>query len=197
VGPSRRRFLKAGVVGGILVATGSVVAFVRTRGYEIGAERASKLEALAPWQLVVVEHVARRIAAPDRDGAPTPDEVDVAGYIDTYVARMDKSLRRDLLRLLGYLEHLAPIASGYSSRFTRLAAADQDKVLAALESSSQDLLRGGFDGIKSLVFMGYYRDARTWAILGYDGPLVNRPPGGWTAPARANGGGGSGGGERP
>ena len=166
-------------MGGALVAAGSVVAFVRTRGYDVPADRASKLLAFAPWQFIVVEHVARRIAAPDRDGVPTADDVDVAGFIDAYVARMHPSLRRDLLRLLGYVEHLAPIASGLSSRFTRLGATDQDKVLAALEASSQDLLRGGFDGLKSLVFMGYYRDARTWAILGYDGPLVDRPTGGW------------------
>jgi hypothetical protein len=52
-------------------------------------------------------------------------------------------------------------------------------VLASVEASSSDLLRAGFDGLKSLVFMGYYRDPRTWGILGYDGPLVNRPRGGW------------------
>ena len=172
-------------MGGILVLTGSLVAFVRTRGYSVSVERASRLEVLSPWQLVVVEHVARRIAAPDRDGVPTADDTDVAGFIDTYVARMDPSLRRDLLRLLAYVEHLAPIASGFSSRFTLLGAGDQDKVLSALESSSQDLLRGGFDGLKSLVFMGYYRDARTWTILGYDGPLVNRPSGGWSAASGA------------
>ena len=56
---------------------------------------------------------------------------------------------------------------------------DQDAVLASVESSSIDLLRAGFDGLRSLVFMGYYRDARTWSLVGYDGPLVNRPPGGW------------------
>ena len=179
--------MKAGIVGGLLVFTGSLLAFVRTRGYDVAAERASKLEALSPWQLVVVEHVARRIAAPDREGVPTTDDTDVAGFIDTYVARMDPSLRRDLLRLLAYVEHLAPVASGFSSRFTRLGAGDQDKVLSALESSSQDLLRGGFDGLKSLVFMGYYRDARTWTILGYDGPLVNRPSGGWSAASGAAG----------
>ncbi|MBL8609283.1 MAG: hypothetical protein JNL38_18280 [Myxococcales bacterium] len=45
-----------------------------------------------------------------------------------------------------------------------------------------DLLRGGFAGLKSLIFMGYYRDPRTWAILGYDGPRVGRPERGWGAP---------------
>ena len=66
-----------------------------------------------------------------------------------------------------------------SARFTRLSPGDQDRVLASLESSDQDLLRGGFEGLKALVFMGYYRDPRTWKILDYAGPMVSRPERGW------------------
>jgi hypothetical protein len=172
--PTRRKLL----VGGALLVLGSAVAVVRTRGYELPAGR--KLVALAPWQFLVVEAVARRIAARDRDDAPTPDDVDVAGFIDRYVAEMAAPLRRDLGRMFGYIEHVAPVASGHSSRFTRLSGDAQDEVLRGLESSASDLLRGGFEGVKALVFMGYYRDARTWQILGYEGPLVNRPQGGWT-----------------
>src|SRR5579883_2118944 len=173
--PTRRKLLKAGVGGLALVLLGGAVAFVRTRGYALSKERLAQLVALSAWQLIVVEHAARRIAAPDRRGAPTADDVDVAGFVDGYVGAMDPAMRRDVLRLLGYVEHVAPIACGYSSRFTRLAAADQDAVLRALESSRHELLRGGFAALKALVFMGYYRDPRTWKILGYPGPLVNRP----------------------
>jgi hypothetical protein len=48
-----------------------------------------------------------------------------------------------------------------------------------MEASDETLLRGGFAGLKSLVFMGYYRDPRTWKILGYAGPWVGRPERGW------------------
>jgi hypothetical protein len=150
------------------------------RGYAVPAERAARLVALAPWQLVVVEHAARRIAAPDA-AAPSADEVDAAGFVDAYVAGMPAATRDDFLRLVGYLEHLAPVGEGLSSRFTRLAPDEQDRVLRSLEASSKDLLRAGFAGLKSLVFMGYYRDPRTWSVLGYDGPMVHRPPGGWSA----------------
>ena len=180
--PSRRRLLKAGIASGVLLAGGSVIAFVRTRGYDLEKERAAKLIVLEPWQIIVVEAIARRIAAADVEGdptIPTSDDVDVAGFIDAYLAEMHPDLQRDLLRLVGYIEHLAPLGSGFSSRFTRLSPGDQDSVLAALEASGQDLLRGGFAGIKALVFMGYYRDARTWKIMGYDGPLLKRPEGGW------------------
>ena len=59
-------------------------------------------------------------------------------------------------------------------RFTRLSASDQDRVLTSLQAHPSELLRGGFDGVKALVFMGYYRDPRTWSLVGYDGPLLGR-----------------------
>jgi hypothetical protein len=179
---SRRRLLQATLAFGGLMVAGSVVAVLRTSGYEVAVDRAAKLRGLSPWQLVFVEQLSRRIAAPDRPGdksIPTPDEVDVAGFVDAYVAKMPAPLRRDLLRLFAYVEHIAPLRAGLRPRFSRLAAIDQDRVLASVEASGNDLLRGGFAGLKSLVFMGYYRDARTWKILGYEGPLVARPEGGW------------------
>ena len=177
---TRRQLLKRLAAGGVLLALGGAAAWLRTRGYDVPRDRAARLVALAPWQLVVVEHAARRIAAPDVEGIVTPDDADVAGFVDAYVAKMPRPTRTDLLRLLGYLEHVAPAAVGSASRFTRLGPAEQDKVLASLEASSQDLLRAGFAGLKALVFMGYYRDPRTWKILGYDGPLVRRPMTGWS-----------------
>jgi hypothetical protein len=141
---------------------------------------------MSAWQWNVVEQAARRITAPDEAGrgagpgcAPTSDETDVAGFFDAWVARMPERLRRDLGRFLAYLEHVAPLAAGHSSRFTRLSPDEQDAVLASVEASRHDLLRAGFDGLKSLVFIGYYRDVRTWSLVGYDGPLVGRPEGGW------------------
>ncbi len=169
---------------GALVTASGAVALVRTRGYVVPEAVLAKLEALNAWQYVVVQHVARRIAAPDRADPtiPTTDEADVVGFVDGYVARVPPAVRRDLLRALAFVEHLAPLGVGLTSRFTRLPPEDQDRVLASLESNAQDLLRGAFDGLKSLVFMGYYRDPRTWAILRYDGPLLNRPVNGWGRP---------------
>ena len=131
---------------------------------------------------MVVQHAARRITAADRQedsSIPSADEVDVVGFVDAWVARVDARLRRDLGRFLAYLEHAAPLACGFGSRFSLLAPFEQDRVLTSVQSSQSDLLRAGFDGIRSLVFMGYYRDARTWRAVGYDGPWVSRPPGGW------------------
>ena len=177
---TRRRLLAAG--GGLLLLVGGAVGLVRTHGYDLPAEREGQLQSLAPWQFLLVQALARRIAAADRDDGtvPSTDDVDVAGFVDRYVAGMPSPMRRDLLRLFGLVEHVLPLGSGFSARFTKLGADAQDRVLAAMEKSDEGLLRGAFAGLKSLIFMGYYRDPRTWKILGYAGPFVGRPEKGWT-----------------
>lgn len=165
-----------------MIAVGAVVGRLRTGGYEPRQPGGPALRSLTLWQFAVVQALARRIAAPDDPGdpsIPSTDEVDVAGFIDTCVSEMHPVVRVDLLRLLAFIEHVAPFGVRARARFTKLDEATQDAVLRWLESSDQGLLRGAFAALKSLVFMGYYRDPRTWKILGYAGPLVGRPVGGW------------------
>jgi hypothetical protein len=176
---SRRRFV-GGVVAAVLTGCGLVAGTLRTRGYRGPSDRS--LQSLALWEWVVVRHAALRITAPDEAVVPPPptsDEVDVAGFVDEWLTRLPQHTVFDLGRFLVYLEHVAPVGCAHMSRFTRLTPSEQDRVLASIESSESDLLRAGFEGLKALVFMGYYRDPRTWRILGYDGPFVGRPPQGW------------------
>lgn len=175
-GATRRTWLKATLGLGLAAASG-IVALSRTGGYSLEPLRAEKLVAMAPWQFVVVERLASRIVAPDdaEDRTiPTAEEVGVAEFIDGYLAGMRPAMRRDLLRMVLYVEHLAPLASGYRQRFTELPPEDRDEVLRGIESSRVELLRAGFEGLKGLVMMGFYRDPRTWTLLGYDGPFVGR-----------------------
>lgn len=176
---TRRTWLKTALGASALAASG-IVAITRTTGYALDPARAERLVVLAPWQFVVLEQLARRIVAPDdpEDRAiPTVEDVAVVEFIDGYLAEMRPSMRRDLLRMVQYLEHLAPLSSGYRQRFSALAPEEQDEVLRGVESSRIDLLRAGFEGLKSLVMMGFYRDARTWGIIGYAGPFVGRTSG--------------------
>lgn len=172
-----RRKLLVGTLGVGLGLTGTVAALVRTSGYAV--PEGVPLATLAPWEWVVVRALARRVCAADREGVVTPDEADVVGFVDAYAAKMPRRMRRDLGRFLGVIEHVAPLPTGTLRRFTELDAPAQDRVLASLEASDSDLFRGGWAGLKSLLFMGYYRDPRTWSVIGYDGPLVRRPEGGW------------------
>lgn len=179
----RRRFLRASVAWATIGATG-LVALVRTAGYDRGDRRIAYLRSLSHWHLAVVDALADRMCAADvpydaLGAPPSPREVEVALFVDGFVADASPAIRRDLLAAFGALEHAFPPLAGEVSRFTALPPDRQDRVLAAMESSSIDLVRGAFHGLKSLVMMGYYRDPRTWGVLGYDGPLVGRPEGGW------------------
>jgi hypothetical protein len=172
----RRKLLLGGLGLGLGVA-GTMAALVRTSGYIVPA--GVTLASLTPWEWLVVRALARRVCAADREGVVTPDETDVVGFVDAYTGKMPRRMRRDLGRFLGVIEHVAPLSAGTTTRFSDLGPAEQDRVLSSLEASDNDLFRGGWAGLKSLLFMGYYRDPRTWAVLGYDGPLVRRPEGGW------------------
>jgi hypothetical protein len=170
---SRRKWLGSVLIGGTLAALGGAVALFRMAGYEGLPTTAAQLRVLAPWQYLVFRAVARRMVAADRaEGVPSPDEVGVAEFVDGYLVEMRPRLRRDLLRMLRYVEQLAPLGAGFAGRFTDLGPSEQDEVLLALEASRFDQLRAGFQAIKSLVMMGYYRDSRTFSILGYGGPFV-------------------------
>jgi len=174
---TRRQWLKAAVAFGSASAASGLVALVRTGGYAIEPAVAKDLAVFSPGQYVVAEALAGRIVAPDRPddpSIPSAREVGVALFMDRYLAEMRPSMRRDLVRMLHYVEHLAPLGSGYVHRFSELRAEDQDEVLRAIATSRLEVLRAGFEGLKSLVMMGYYRDPRTWPILDYAGPTIGR-----------------------
>lgn len=173
---SRRRWIVRGAALGV-AALGGAVALARGGGYELDAPPSRPLRFLSVPELVLVRQLARRILAPDAPNAPGPDELGVAEHVDEVLAAMSPGVQRDLRRLLAFVEQLAPVASGHARRFTRLAPAEQDEVLRALETSRSGLLRAGFDGLKGLVMMGYWRHPRAWALVGYDGPQVGRPAG--------------------
>jgi len=167
---SRRKWL----IGSAIGVTAAALGALRGTGYSVPVGRERTLASFSGWQYVVVMHVARRITAPDALGAslPTSDELDVSGFIDQRVTAMRPKVRGDLLSFIGIVEHVIPLRRGYARRFTNLGPEEQDDVLASLEASDSDLMRCGFEGLKALVFMGYYRDPRTWPVLGYEGPWV-------------------------
>lgn len=179
----RRSFLRSGLTWTALAA-GAVAAGVRVLDYDRGDRRVAAMLSLAAWEVAVVDALAERICAADVPygviGAPpSPRECEVVEFVDGFVASSERAIARELHAALAAVEHGAPILIGSARRFSSLSPERRDAVLAAMESSTIGLVRGCFAGVKSLVMMGYYRDPRTWGILGYDGPLVARPAGGW------------------
>jgi hypothetical protein len=112
----------------------------------------------------VVSALAERVLGPNR--------CDAALFADGYVAELPRKDRRDLLRFIVYLEHVAPLAAGYRARFTALDAHAQDDVLESLERSDSPLLHTGFRALRDLAFMAFYRTPSSWTGLGYPGPRI-------------------------
>lgn len=176
---TRRAFLAWTAIGGASVLSGA-----RFLAYSRRDRRIAYMRALSAWHVAVVDALADRMCAADVPydapfAPPTPRDAEVVEFVDAFVAESEPAIRRDLLAAIGALEHAFPLLAGQVRRFSSLDPEKQDRVLRAMETSSIDLVRGAFAGLKSVVMMGYYRDPRTWGLLGYDGPLVNRPEGGW------------------
>ena len=169
---SRRTLLRGLGVG--LLALGGVATFIRTSGYDLPAHRRGKLRVLDAAQFTILTAIASCVCAADGSDAPSIEETDVVGFVDTFAVSMPGRMRRDLLLFLGVIEHVAPLFAKHATRFTLLPKASQDDVLSALEVHDNGLLRGGFAGLKALLFMGYYRDPKTWSLLNYDGPTIGR-----------------------
>jgi hypothetical protein len=174
----RRRLLRWGLGGALALGLGGLFAW-NTSGYRVAPGVTRRLRALTPKEYLVVSAAAARILRSERAEDPTADDVEAALFVDDFVARLDDANRTDLKRLLHLLEHALPPTIGRVSRFTRLDGPGQDAVLGAMMTSSVGLLRGAFDSLKGLCAMAYWRDPRTWAAIGYDGPWVGRPPRGW------------------
>lgn len=158
----RRNFLRWFSLASLAIGGG--VALVRSGSYRVPRETRRALVTLEPWQWAVFDAVGARVLDPVR--------ADVGLFADGYVAGLADRDRDDLMGLLIYVEHLAPIAAGFGPRFTQLTAGQQDEVLASLEESRIGLLRGGFGALKALAMMAYYRRDEAFRELGYGGPVV-------------------------
>lgn len=178
----RRRFLKLSLFSAASLATiGAVGAIGGLWGGDVGAGgRALPAELTAGLRCLSVAETAILQAAMLRilDGAEPPPAADGAVrqclFADGYLRGLDRALRGDFQSLLSLLQ-LWPLAAGYGGRFTRLGPGEQDAVLTAWQGSRWALLRQGLAGLRALCTLSHYQDERSFAGIGYSGPLVGSP----------------------
>jgi hypothetical protein len=159
---SRRRFLRTTLFGSLALGCAAVVGR-HLSGYSLEDAKAKRLRVLSPKEFLILSAVAARVL--DGDG---PRDVEAALSADAYLAHVPAALSGDVRACLQLLEHTATA----TSRFTHLDAAGQDAVLAGWQSSRFAVKRQGFQALRTLCFLGYYRDPRTWPMLGYSGPML-------------------------
>lgn len=87
------------------------------------------------------------------------------GLIDEALLERPPSDRRQFGTYLGLLRW-APLAR-FGGSFENLSTDRQDAVLRWFESCPVGLLRAGFWGLKVLIYMGYYGQPETNAVVGY------------------------------
>lgn len=158
-----RRFV-LGLLGAAAAGAAGVATLLRLRGYPEPPYATGAPRAFGGLEYAALLAFGRRVVPP---GA-TPD----VAYVDAYVDELQPRSRRDVLRFIIYVEQIAPFTVGHASRFSRLEPEAQDEVLRALEESRLSDLRAGFEALRSMVLMAYYRQPASWPALGYGGPVV-------------------------
>jgi D-cysteine desulfhydrase len=170
---SRRRFLRNTLLGGALLGTAAVVGR-HLSGYHLDDATASKLRALSPKEYLVLQAVVRRMLAGDAADAPTPEALNAALFVDGYLTKLDEGSRSDVRALLHLVEHgSGPFRFGLT-RFTHMTPDEQDATLRDWESSRLAIRRRGFQALKSMAMLGYWRADATWPLIGYTGPMLPR-----------------------
>ncbi len=109
----------------------------------------------------VAERVVPATAALDGAGRSR-----FAAIVSDALAARPRSVRRQF-RLFLALLRWAPLVR-FGAPFERLTPERQDAVLRWLLDAPVAKLRGGFWGLRTLVFMGYYGQPETWSAVRYE-----------------------------
>jgi len=175
VNPSRRKFLKRGLLGGgLLVLAGTLPFAFRTTA--IGRRPRRELKLLSVEEHAVLAAIAARMTPGDGAGPtwPTAEAVDCAGKIDALLATCHPDVGADFRKLLRLFESgfVGTFIAASPRPFTRATPADQDARIAAWRRSRLALLRSGYQALKRLSHAAYYSSPEVYARVGYPGPPV-------------------------
>lgn len=115
---------------------------------------------------------------------PEAERLDAAGWdelerlVEKTLEPRDEAVKRQLGLLFKVIE-LLPLLR-YGRPFTKLGAAERTRFLGALENAPLLLLRRGFWGVRTLVYLGYYARPEAGREIGYAAH-----PRGWEARGKA------------
>jgi gluconate 2-dehydrogenase subunit 3-like protein len=126
---------------------------------------------------VPVRSILRAIATTIVPETSSLDErawLEVEAVIARAVSSRSPRLARQIVKFLSLIQALPVIR--YGRRFTSLNPRQRASFLASLERSRLLVLRRGFWGIRSLIFMGYYTREDVAESIGY-----RAVAGGWAA----------------
>ncbi len=97
--------------------------------------------------------LAHRIV-PESERFEPSEEAEFLGIIERALSTRPISVRRQLAFFVSFLRWLPLVR--YGARLARLSTERQDAFLRWCEGAPLSILRKGFWGLKTLIFMGYY-----------------------------------------
>ncbi len=160
---SRRTFLKAGLIGGGLLAAGGLAALLA--GREATRDRETVLRALVP---VLLDG-----ALPD---APQERDAAIARCVQgvgTAVAGLAPAAQDEAAQLFALLA-MAPtrrLLAGVGDGWDKASADEVAAFLNRWRTHRLALLQSGYQALHDLVLGAWYGDERSWRAIGYGGPL--------------------------
>jgi hypothetical protein len=164
--PSRRTFLKLGLIGGItLAAAGSLYRMTKSANpgghFILDGEAKAALTAIVPVMLA---------------GAVTPD----ASSIQAAIARVQQAIaglplatQKEIQDLFGLLA-LAParrMLAGVSTPWTTAKPAEVAAFLQSWRLHRFAMLQTAYLALHDLIIGPWYGDESTWVSIGYPGPI--------------------------
>lgn len=165
---TRRRFL----IAGSTVAVGAL--FARRFGFY--PDRPWSGSNLSEWEAntlaACVDALFPELPGQLPVGGPTA--LEVAAHIDRFLSGLPAATLLEIRGMFFVIEH-GTILGGRFSRFTRQDPQTQRDLLLGLKDRG-GLLGQAFEGIRAFVVLGWYQDPRSWSAIGYNGPLLTRPP---------------------
>ena len=168
--PSRRKFLRRTVIGGVALGGARVVPalpFLEKSRLISGAVPTF----LSPRQFRTLQAVCNRMI-PKGDAMPSASDVGVARHVDLFLSRLDRPVAEQIALLLDVFEFSPPLFDLKWGRLTSFDEPTQDEILASWENSRLDFRRTGFLALKRLSLAAYYSQDATWKAIGYDGPVI-------------------------
>ena len=165
---SRREFLRAGLVGGLLLTALRVV--------PVQAQHAAGRAVLSAEQREVLAAVAPvLLAGALPEGAQQADAVRaVVDAVEQAVAGLPPHLQAELDQLFTLLT-FAPtrwLVAGVSAPWPRASAAEVGAFLESWRTSWLALLQSGYHALHELVMAAWYARPESWTALRYPGPPV-------------------------
>ena len=104
--------------------------------------------------------------------APRVRDTRAVACVDVLCTTLDGAVTGLLPLLIRAFEYGPILFDLHFSRFTRLSDADKDASLAGWMHSRIALRRTAFLALRNLCFLGWYSQAETWPLIGYQGPLL-------------------------